>query len=475
MKNLSKILIFSLVAIFMASCSSTLNQRQVADDLYGSPNQEKMVAEAQSEENDFAKNMNAKANDFLKNDSLENQDTTIYSDEEASTNPYDRLLVDDYEEAYERRTEGRKSPSYRMPNNYSTYLSDDYWYASSFDPAFYNVMVMGDEVWVEPNWLSTSFISSYGYGSFYRKSYYNSFYPFSSFSFGYTGYPSYYSPYRNYAFNTGFYYGLGYSSAYYSSYYGYPYYYNSYSDGTGGYTSKRKSSVASGYFGSIDDDSKYRPVRGFNPNDSKEKKITDDQLNRKERPDRKDIRKDPERPVFKEKPVRAERPERGDFKRDLEKPDGKNRYISVERPDDKGLSKSKPDRKYIRPVRVGDDKKKKPSFERVRRNEKPQFNQKTDFSRFRRNAANERAKRSSAFNERRRPQQSGNFEALKEKIKKSNSSNNRSSFSPSRKSSNFNNSSSSSINRSKNSSSSGSNSSSSSSSSSSSRPSRKKK
>src|SRR6056297_538924 len=136
MKNFNKILIFSLVAIFMASCSSTLNQRQVADDLYGSPNEERRVAEEQSGEDDFAKNMTAKANDFLKNDSLENQDTTIYSDEEASTNPYDRLLVDDYQEAYDRRIEGRKSPSYRMPYNYSTYFSDDYWYASSFDPAF---------------------------------------------------------------------------------------------------------------------------------------------------------------------------------------------------------------------------------------------------------------------------------------------------------------------------------------------------
>lgn len=72
------------------------------------------------------------------------------------------VLVTDYNSAYARRLYGFSSPTYRLPSSYYDFAySDAAFYASAYDPAFYNVMVSGDQVWVEPRYI-TSMFGSWG-------------------------------------------------------------------------------------------------------------------------------------------------------------------------------------------------------------------------------------------------------------------------------------------------------------------------
>jgi hypothetical protein len=438
MKIIKKILVLSLVVLFAASCSSTLNQRQVSDDLYGTSDQEKVAQESENEE--FNEEMTAKANDFIQDESSEKEDTTIYENNESS-NPYERILVDNYDEAYNKRIEGMMDPYYRMPNNFSVYYSDAYWHASAFDPAFYNVMVMGDQVWVEPNWVSSMFGYTYGYGN----NFYNSFYPYSvnygyNLGYGYHSpyyrsyFGSYYNPY-GYAYNLGYNYGYGVANGYYfGSNYGYPYYYGA-SDN--GFVNKRKT-AQSRKFKTVDQGNGERPVRIENPGRKGEVTIKQKDIKDLGRPVRKGSKKNPERPVIKDKPVR------------LEKAKKDNKFISIQRAgkDEDVSVKARPDRKYIRPVDI--DKDKRSSFNRISRSKKARFNENSDFTKYKRSDARKKSNRS-VLNLQRRPSSSGNLQQIKERMRRNNSNNNnssisnsskRSSFSPSRSSGSYNNSSS---------------------------------
>ena len=136
---------------------------------------------------------------------------------QGSTTSYDfnSVLADTYESAYARRLNGFSSPTYRMPASYYTYRNNDaFFYASAYDPALYNVMVSGDEVWVEPKYITSMFGSwgavvvptyswyydwahpywGWGYPYRYRWNYYWSvgFYdPFFAWGWGYPYYPHY--------------------------------------------------------------------------------------------------------------------------------------------------------------------------------------------------------------------------------------------------------------------------------------------
>ena len=71
---------------------------------------------------------------------------------ETTSNPYEDVLADTYESAYARRLRGFESPTYRMPSSYYDFrYGSSFHYVSAYDPAFYNVMVMGDQVWSSPN------------------------------------------------------------------------------------------------------------------------------------------------------------------------------------------------------------------------------------------------------------------------------------------------------------------------------------
>ncbi|MEG1886240.1 MAG: hypothetical protein RSB23_06965 [Alistipes sp.] len=99
-----------------------------------------------------------------------------------SANPYEEVLADSYESAYARRLRGFESASYNMPSSYYDFrYGSSFNYVTAYDPAFYNVVVMGDQVWVEPRYI-TSMFGSWGRSSLYNNSWY----------FGWGGYaPSY--------------------------------------------------------------------------------------------------------------------------------------------------------------------------------------------------------------------------------------------------------------------------------------------
>ena len=81
----------------------------------------------------------------------------IYNNTDSELN-YSSVLADTYESAYARRLQGFRSPTYRLPSSYYDFrYGEAYSYASAYDPAFYNVMVSGDQVWVEPKYISSMF------------------------------------------------------------------------------------------------------------------------------------------------------------------------------------------------------------------------------------------------------------------------------------------------------------------------------
>lgn len=90
--------------------------------------------------------------------------------EGSSSNPYNDILADTYESAYARRLRGFESPSYRMPSSYYNFrYGSSFTYATAYDPAFYNIIISGDEVWVEPKYI-TSMFGTWGgapYGGWY--------------------------------------------------------------------------------------------------------------------------------------------------------------------------------------------------------------------------------------------------------------------------------------------------------------------
>ena len=67
-------------------------------------------------------------------------------------------VADTYESAYARRLKGFTSPSYRMPSSYfNLRYSSANSIVTAYDPALYNIMVSGDEVWVEPKYITSMF------------------------------------------------------------------------------------------------------------------------------------------------------------------------------------------------------------------------------------------------------------------------------------------------------------------------------
>ncbi len=135
---------------------------------------------------------------------------------------YGSVLADTYESAYARRLKGFRSLSYQMPGSYyNLRYSPAYHYVTAYDPMNYNIIVMGDEVWVEPKYISSmfgtwgapSFSMTVGSGGWYAGFYYDWLWPSNYYS-SWWGYPHYpwwsYDPY--WSWNYGW------------PYYGWPYY-----------------------------------------------------------------------------------------------------------------------------------------------------------------------------------------------------------------------------------------------------------
>lgn len=232
MRMKSMILYCMVCVVALSSCASAFQSASIGGDLYEIHNRteiaqrQKAEAEARRAEAE-ARQAALEAKIAEARAAAAAHDYAVYTDE-SNLNPYDLVLADSYESAYARRLFGFESPSYRLPSSYYTYqYSDAYHYASAYDPAFYNVMVSGDQIWVEPKYITSMFGTwgasvalptyswYYGWGPSYSSWWYGypryswsdwnwrysswgynwawGYDPFWSFGFGY--YPGYYPGY----------------------------------------------------------------------------------------------------------------------------------------------------------------------------------------------------------------------------------------------------------------------------------------
>lgn len=160
-----------------------------------------------------------------------NADATeaAYYANESSTN-FTNIVADDYESAYARRLQGFSSPTYHLPSSYySLATSDAMFYATAYDPAFYNVMVSGDQVWVEPKYI-TSMFGTWGatnvtYGLYADPWTFGWSYYVDPFYYSWWGYPRYSWYDWNWTICYNWYWGPGFYPYYPGFYPGfYPYY-----------------------------------------------------------------------------------------------------------------------------------------------------------------------------------------------------------------------------------------------------------
>lgn len=155
MKRLLLILSLGLVSI-LGGCTAMMESSSYGtSDLYITDNRIKVAEEVKARAE--AERAEAEARRAMWEARL--AEAEYYA---ATGENYNSILANDYESAYARRLYGFSSPTYRLPSSYyNLATSDAMRYASAYDPAFYNIMLSGDQVWVEPKYV-TSMFGSWG-------------------------------------------------------------------------------------------------------------------------------------------------------------------------------------------------------------------------------------------------------------------------------------------------------------------------
>lgn len=145
--------------LFGAGCSSSLYQRDIYadDDLYGVHDRGRIAAATQ--ERDRMRRERAEARQAQWRTYAEG---SYYDDSDS----YGGVLADTYESAYARRLRGFSSATYRMPASYfDLRYGGSFHFLTAYDPASYNIIVMGDQAWVEPKYITSMFGSWGGAGA----------------------------------------------------------------------------------------------------------------------------------------------------------------------------------------------------------------------------------------------------------------------------------------------------------------------
>lgn len=222
MKRINRLLsVASVVAalfpmMFVAGCSAALNSAaSVNDGMYDEHNRVE-IAERQRRVYAAREAENARRSEVENLLAAAGVDYDTYYDEPLS---YSSVVADTYESAYMRRLKGFNSPSYRMPSSYYNFrYGSAFNYVSAYDPAFYNIMVSGNEVWVEPKYISSMFgtwgatnvtigfgISYYPYNRYYgwNVPYYGSWWGYPRYSWYYDRWWPGYNPYYPWSYGFG--------------------------------------------------------------------------------------------------------------------------------------------------------------------------------------------------------------------------------------------------------------------------------
>jgi hypothetical protein len=202
------------IAVTLVACATTSGRyASTSDDIYYSPtktenasivkNTETTIEDAEIKQ--LKSETQAAIIKSAKNLATET-DSTIVVVEDA---PYKSIVSESYEDSYERRLRGYESPSYGMESVIRITSSSDWMQVTSFDPAFYNIIVMGDEIWVEPKYITSMFSPvrttinlgwNWGYGRYWDPWYLPRFGWFNSwYSWNYPYYGSYWG--WNYGWN----------------------------------------------------------------------------------------------------------------------------------------------------------------------------------------------------------------------------------------------------------------------------------
>ncbi|NVO11734.1 MAG: hypothetical protein HXX16_17375 [Bacteroidales bacterium] len=212
MKTKLQIFSIALLGFILTSCSSSMymskSSTTSADDIYYTPN--KTTTLVASEKVQTTNPNNVSLQNTSKFSQLENKYADVNTSDTTKTdslatkveneNPYRRILSDSYQDSYERRLRGIEDPRYGSENFTSRY-SDDYFYASAYDPALYNTVIMGNQIWVEPWYISAMFSwpnyhRGFRFGFGWTYNYWNDWSPW---------YSNYYNPWYNNFWDYGFY------------------------------------------------------------------------------------------------------------------------------------------------------------------------------------------------------------------------------------------------------------------------------
>ena len=207
-------------AVATAGCSSSMYSSSspvAGDDLYATHDRKALMeAEIERRAQEIAAEKAARAAAEAQREEAARQLAEYRESEDAQ---YDGILSDGYADSYEKRLRGFTPSEDEEPAPKTVYVS-------AYDPAYFNVTVIGDQVWVEPKYVSSLYgtwgssvtvnLGLWGWGG-------------PSWSWGWN-----WAPYSWYArWGWGPYYGWGYP--YHASWgwgWGYPYYYGW---GWGGY------------------------------------------------------------------------------------------------------------------------------------------------------------------------------------------------------------------------------------------------
>lgn len=190
-----------LLLLGAGGCSSTFysassSSGYYTDDLYATHDRASIARQQQAEAE--AAKAEAEARKALWEARLAEAEAEA-AQEEYESYTYDNVLADTYESAYARRLRGFQSLSYNLPSSYyNLRYSPAYHYVTAYDPLNYNIVVMGDEVWVEPKYISSMFGTwgaprfslGIGTGGWYGSLYYDWLWPYG-INYSWWGYPRY--------------------------------------------------------------------------------------------------------------------------------------------------------------------------------------------------------------------------------------------------------------------------------------------
>lgn len=237
------IIAVAVIAVVMSSCSAMFSASSYgSSDLYNTDNRvqvaNRLKAEAEAKAAEAAARQaqwEARTAEAYANAA----EAEYYAAINESPN-YVNIVADNYDSAYARRIYGFNSPTYNYPSSYySLQYSNAMRYASAYDPAYYNIMVSGNQVWVEPRYV-TSMFGSWGatnitYGIYSSPWNYGWSINVSPFYYSWWGYPRYswydwnwnvcYNPYHRYYDWWGYPYYYGHNHCYHH-YYTHGHHYN---------------------------------------------------------------------------------------------------------------------------------------------------------------------------------------------------------------------------------------------------------